>query len=97
MDAGCRRALNTIRRCVDEGRYVVLHHFVQRMDQRGLFWPDVLAVIDDPADVKGKGPDRYGRPKWILTGTASDGLEIELVCVLDRDEHGDLTVFITSY
>lgn len=101
MDAKARRAWSVIRKCVAAKRYVVLPHFVQRMDQRGFFWPDVLAVIDDPMDVRDAGRDRYGRPKWIVSGTAPDGIAVELVCVLDRDPDVHrgraLTVFITIY
>jgi pentatricopeptide repeat protein len=91
------RALMVIRACVAAGRYVALRHFLRRMDQRGLFWPDVLAVIDSPTGVRFDGRDDFDRPKWIISGTAADGVSIELVCVLDTDEAGDVTVFITVY
>jgi len=97
MDAKARNALATIRRCCDEGRYRVLPHFTMRMDERGLVWPDVLTVLDAPTTVRASGRDRFNRPKWIIGGTAADGLAMELVCVLDVDDHGDLTVFITAY
>ena len=97
MDAKARKALSVIRRSVDDGRYQLTMHFTQRMDQRGFFWPDVLEVLDDPAGVRSGGTDRYERPKWLLAGTATDGRELEFVCVLDVDEHGDVTVFITIY
>jgi len=67
------------------------------MDERGLFWPDVLAVLDTPDAVRSGGRDRFGRAKWMISGTAVDGLSIEIVCVLDRDERGNVTVFITIY
>jgi len=97
VDAKARRALLTIRACLGTGRYRVLAHFMRRMDQRGLVWPDVLAVVDDPRSVRDAGRDRYGRPKWTIAGTAADGEPIELICVLDIDEHGRVTVFITIY
>jgi len=97
MDAEARNALSVIRKCVAAGRYVVLPHFVQRLDERGLFWPDVRAVLDDPSGVRNDGRDRYDRPKWIVAGDAADGLLIEIVCVLDEDEHDNVTVFITIY
>ncbi len=97
MNPNARRALQTIRRSVAEGRYRVLRHFTRRMDQRGLFWADVLAVLDDPAGVRDDGLDDYGRPKWIINGQAADGLELELVAALDRNDAGELTVFITLY
>jgi len=67
------------------------------MDQRGLVWPDVMALLDHPSDVRSSGLDRFDRPKWIVCGTAADGLGLELVCVIDVDDRGDWTVFITMY
>ncbi len=97
MDRKASRALLTIRACIAAGRYRVLTHCTERMDQRGLVWPDVLAVLDEPAVVRDEGLDRFGRPKWVLSGTAADGERLELVCVLDRDGHGACAVFITIY
>src|SRR5437762_2634325 len=97
MDADARKALAVIRQCVDAGRYVVLPHFMQRMDQRALFWTDVLTILDDPTDVRDRGPETLGRPKWIVAGTASDRRALEMVCVLDTDGRGNLTLFITAY
>ena len=97
MDSNVRRALNIIRRCVARGRYRLLSHFTERMDERGLFWPDVLAVLDEPTDVRRGGPERWGRPKWIVAGRSASGDALEIVCVLDKDERGNVTVFITMY
>ena len=97
MDAKARKALLTIRDCVAERRYRVLPHFTQRMDERGLFWPDVQTILDDPTDVRDGGADRWDRPKWIVKGESAAGDKLGLVCVLDRDEQGKLTVFITIY
>ena len=97
MNAKSRKALGAIRQCVEDGRYRLLRHFVERMDQRGLFWPDVLTVLDAPTSVRDDGPDRWDRPKWIIAGESAGGDALELVCVLDRNEHGELTVFITIY
>jgi hypothetical protein len=57
----------------------------------------VLAVLDDPTSLRHDSPDRWGRPKWIIAGKSAGGDDLELVCVLDRNEHGELTVFITIY
>ena len=65
------------------------------MEQRGLFWPDVQAVIDDPRGVGSDGMDRYNRPKWKVCGAAADGTEIEIVCAIELDESE--TEFITIY
>jgi hypothetical protein len=97
MNAEARRALLTIRTCVAADRIQVLPHFRQRMGERGLVWPDVLAILDDPHAVRGQGRDRYERPKWLVSGDAADGEPIEIVCVLDENERGEITVFITIY
>jgi hypothetical protein len=57
----------------------------------------VLAVIDSPADVRFDGRDEFERPKWVIGGKADYGLPIELVCVMDTDDRGRFTVFITIY
>lgn len=97
MDAKARKALDTIRDCVAAERYSVLPHFRQRLTERGFFWPDVLAVLDQPGSVKNDGRDRYRRPKWIVAGDTPDGVALEMVCVIDTDERGRMTVFITIY
>jgi len=97
MSSKARRALADIRRCVATGRWRALLHFTRRMDERGLFWPDVLAVLASPAAVEYEGEDDFGRPKWKVAGRATDGLELEIVCVLDTDAAGRITVFITIY
>ena len=91
------RALEVIRECVGAGRFTVSRHFTKRMDKRGLFWPDVLAVLGDPKRVTADGLDSYDRPKWIVGGSTSDGFPIEVVCVLDEDSRGRVTVFVTIY
>jgi len=97
MDAKASRALGVIQKCAAANRYVVLPHFVEWMDERGFFWPDVQSVIDDPRAVRSDGFDRFDRPKWIIAGETADGLSVELVCALDRDDMGRLVVFITIY
>lgn len=97
MADDARKALATIRRCVASDRVRVLPHFARRLDQRGMVWADVLAVIDAPDAVRADGHDGWGRPRWILTGEAGDGLPIRLVCVIGRDAAGELTVFVTIF
>lgn len=62
-----------------------------------MFWADVVAVLDSPQEVRDEGFDRWDRPKWILEGTAPDGLPIAIVCVIDEDGQGEAIVFITIY
>ena len=97
MTPAARRARAAIRRCLAAERFIILPHFTQRMEERGMAWGDVLAVFDDTRDVCDAGRDRLRRPKWIAAGRTIDGLDIEIVCVLDVDDAGDQTVFITIY
>ncbi|MGD0540818.1 MAG: DUF4258 domain-containing protein [Tepidisphaeraceae bacterium] len=97
MDEIARRALRDIQECIAADRVTVLAHFVERMDLRGLFWMDVVEVIESPEGVRGGGPEEFGRPKWIIDGTATDGLKIEIVCVIDREESQSSAVFVTIY
>jgi hypothetical protein len=97
MDAKAHAALLTVRACVAVERYLVLPHFRQRLGRRGLLWTDVLTVLDEPATVRFDGHDDLKRPKWCLAGMAVDGEKLEFVCVLDVDERGEYTVFITIY
>jgi hypothetical protein len=91
------KALTVIRRCVRTDRVIVLPHFVQRLDARNLLWADVRTVLDAPGDVRDGGPDPLGRPKWIVAGDGVDGLPLEMVCILDTDQRGRVTVFVTIY
>jgi len=97
MDAKGRKALETIQRCVEADRFVILPHFTKRLDERGFFWPDVQAVVDAPANVRSGGRDEFDRPKWLVSGNTPDEIEIEFLCVLDTDDRGRVTVFITIY
>ena len=100
MTPAAQHALRIIRDCLAKDRVVIVPHFMDRMEQRGMAWGDVLAVFDAP-DAPGKlrdaGRDRYDRPRWIARGKAADMLDVEIVCVLDRDDRGNVTVFITIY
>jgi hypothetical protein len=97
MTPAARNALHLIRKCIDADRFILTAHFSQRMDERGMVWPDVIAAIDDPIEVRSGGSDEVGRPKWHIAGRAADRLKFELVCILDEDEAGHTTVFVTLF
>ncbi len=97
MNTPQRQALTTIRRCIRTGRYRLTEHFTHRMDERGLFWPDVLSVFDAPTDATADGFDDAGRSRWIVSGAIEDGSPVAVVCAIGRDARGDLSVFITIY
>jgi hypothetical protein len=97
MTSAARQALNLIRACVEAERFVLTTHFIERMDERGVVWPDLLTALETSSEVRFDGPDDAGRDKWLVAGLAADGLDVELVCVLDEDEFGHAVVFITVY
>jgi hypothetical protein len=73
-----KQAVEIIRTCIKAGRYHRFAHFDERMDERGLFRPDVLAVVNAPDRVRADGRDDYGRNRWLIRGRTTDGLRIEL-------------------
>jgi len=92
-----KQALAIIQRCVREDRYTLHDHFVQRMDERGLFLPDVLAIVNQPSRVLMDGHDVFGRPRCLLSGRLTDGTDAQLLAVVEESESGHFTVFITVY
>jgi hypothetical protein len=95
MDSNARRALAIIRSCVGSDRFALTVHFQERMQERGLFWPDVRAVIDDPLDIHSQGLDKYRRSKWIISGHAVGAGAISIVCGIELDR--SQTEFLTLY
>lgn len=68
FDVTPSRAIALIRECLDQGRVKVHRHFVERMVERGLFWPDVLAIVEHPNGARCDGVDSLGRPRWLVRG-----------------------------
>jgi len=97
MDPDAEEALGIIRRCVKARRYELRKHFRDQMAARGMFWGDVLAILDRPTDFREGIGDTHNRPKWILAGAAADGLGVELVCVIDQTGPDDSVLFVTIY
>jgi hypothetical protein len=95
VTAEARRAIAVIHECIQTDRIALTIHFSQRMQQRGLFWPDIQAVIDDPEDVRSQGMDEFNRSKWIIVGESAIGDDIEIVCAIEIDETE--TEFITLF
>ncbi|MCL4209889.1 MAG: DUF4258 domain-containing protein [Phycisphaeraceae bacterium] len=97
MNTNATRAHSTIRRCIEAERFRLSEHFAKRMDDRGLFWADVLAAIDAPTRFEPDGFDAASRARWIVEGPCADGAPIGIVCAIGRDDAGELTVFVTLY
>ncbi len=97
MNAEARKALTTIRRCIDSDRVRLTWHFRVRLAERGVLWGDVLSVFDAPRSMRSDGFDRAGRARWLVSGDAADGAPIGMVCAIGRDARGALTAFVTVY
>ncbi len=96
MKADARGALSTIRRCIAADRILLTLHFRVRLAERGILWADVLAVVESPSGIRGRGVDGAGRSRWIVSGRAAEGTALGLVCAIGRDAAGELTVFVTA-
>lgn len=81
--------------CVRENRVVIKDHFADRLAERGLFWGDVLQVLDAPDSVAQDGYDEYGRERWFVSGMVAGQWCVEILCVIETD--GPTTLFITLY
>ncbi len=62
--------------------------------------PVVIAGSPLPAHqcmIQSAGWPHHSREKWVVSGKAPDGENLEIVCVIDVDEIGRVVVFITVY
>jgi hypothetical protein len=90
-----RRALELIWQCIEQDRVILTRHFEQRMVQRGMFWGDILAIIEQPSDARNDGFDGLGRERWLIAGRTLQGLTAELLCAIDAAD--PLTLMVTIY
>ena len=79
--------------CLATDAYEFHDHFVQRLDERGLFFSDVLLIADHPTAVRLDGEDEFLRQRVLLRGGTSGG-EVELLVCLEPEPFCE---FITIY
>lgn len=84
-------ALEQIRNLVDQGQYRLTVHFRQRLARRGVFWHDIIGILDEPDQVRGDGVDDDGDERWFISGRTDEGAAEFLVVV---DAHAK---FVTIY
>ena len=89
------QAIQTIRDCIEADRVIVKDHCAQRLAERGLFWGDVLCLLDSPTRVRSDGEDEFERERWFVSGRLAGDHAAEVLCVIDMD--GPTTVFVTVY
>ncbi len=91
MDSAERNALARIRKRVEDGDVQFTAHFLERLEQRGLFLNDAYAAIEEATGIRGDGCDAAGDERWLVTGPTDLG-DVEMVIVVDR-----LAKFVTIY
>jgi hypothetical protein len=85
------RVLAFIRSCVemdeagDPSRLEVTGHFRDRMRTRGLFWPDVVAILLQPERLELRGKDEENREQVWVFGEISTVGPLRIVCSIDWD------------
>lgn len=86
-----REALEQIRDLVDQGQYRLTLHFRQRLAQRGVFWHDIIGILEEPDRVRSDGVDDEGGERWFISGDTDEG-DAEFLVVVDA-----LAKFVTIY
>jgi hypothetical protein len=92
-----QEAIKVICKCLDAGQFLPTEHFDQRMEERGLFWWDIVAVIEQPNKIENDGYDTWGRNRWLVSGDTPDNLPIKIVCALEERDDGGFVVLITIH
>jgi hypothetical protein len=67
------------------------------MDERGLFWGDILTAIEAPRLVRGDGYDVNGHDRWIIHGNTANDDSVALVCTLQLDDAGNFLLLVTLF
>jgi hypothetical protein len=89
-------ALLHVQEAVEAENYTVRDHFYDRMNLRGMFWPDVSAVVASPSNIRTDGTDEYGRERWFFKGMTTAQSEIEILVVFEGGSTGS-PIFWTIY
>lgn len=87
MNAEEQAALDKIRAAVDADHLVATTHFDRNLAKRGLFWSDLLTIIEFPIRMENQGMEDHGWPKWRIWGKAVDGSSAAVVVALQDDGH----------
>ena len=93
---GRDEALAAVGQAITSDNFRLTDHFRQRMDQRGLFFGDIEAVLDAPTDVRADGVDEFGRERWSFAGETTDGLSLEILIAIEVTADGR-SIFVTLY
>ena len=97
MDAD--EAIELIQWCVERDQVDLDPHFLERLDERSVYWVDVLRILSEPTRVIIDGVDDAGRTRCLVEGWAINvPRRIKFLAVIDQtDGHSPFTIFITVY
>ncbi|MEM9754225.1 MAG: DUF4258 domain-containing protein [Planctomycetota bacterium] len=87
--------LDIIAACLVTDAYEFNDHFVKRLDERKLFFTDVLALLEEPIEVRVDGVDEYGRKRVIVRGDTPVGEAELVVCIEDEPFCEFITIYWT--
>jgi len=73
-----RAALQDIRGLAGAGRVDIRNHALERMDERGLDWADVVHALMNAVSCEARPPDR-----WRVEGVDLDGDSVTVVVVIE--------------
>lgn len=82
MDAEAQSAWQQTRNAVAADLMVSTVHFDRNLAKRGMLWPDLLTILDEPTRLENQGIEEHGWPKWRIWGNASDGSPAAIVIAL---------------
>jgi len=74
------KVANAVREAFDKGRYEATRHFWYELRADGFMLTDLHSAFDAITTVVEMGEDYIGNPKFEVTGSATDGRTISVVC-----------------
>lgn len=89
-------AVIRVQTAIEAENYLVRDHCEERMSLRGMFWPDILSVVENATGVRTDGADEHGRERWFFKGMTTARSEVEVLCLFENDG-SDTVIFWTIY
>lgn len=86
--------LEKIKECIEDGRYIITTHALERQDERVIDTLVVLYVLKTGYEEKKKShfDAQYNAWKYAIRGTTLDNLDIRIIVAFDENEIIIITV-----
>lgn len=84
MTSAERGALSRIQKLVEDGDVYLTPHFLERIEQRGMFLYDAYAAIEEATAARSDGLDSDGCERWFVVGPTLAGDDVEILIAIDR-------------